>query len=213
MNSLIKRFCIAGAFSFASLSFAAQLPTAPIQENTTLVKAGNKYVTLLGSQVELDQVSPEFTVVDENFLPISLSSFKGKTVLISSVLSIDTPICSIQTKRFNDEAASLADDIVVLTLSTDLPFAHKRYCQAEEIDKVQVLSDAVNREFGLGYGLLIKDMGLLARAILIIDKEGVLRYKEVVPQVSSHPNYEQALLALKSITKSNTEEKTQENIN
>ena len=199
MNSLIKRFFIAGAFSFASMSFASQLTTAPVEENTTLVKAGNKYVTLLGQQVEVDQQSPDFSVVDQNFLPVSLSSFKGKTVLISSVLSIDTPICSIQTKRFNDEAASLAEDVVVLTLSTDLPFAHKRYCQAEEIDKVKVYSDAVNREFGLRYGLLIKDMGLLARAILIIDKNGILRYKEIVPQVSAHPNYEQALLALKSL--------------
>jgi len=168
-------------------------------ETTDLVKAGNKFVTLLGTQVEQGQLAPNFRVVDEKFSPVQLSDFKNKTVLISVVPSLDTGVCSLQTKRFNEEVAQLSDKLVALTISNDLPFAQKRFCQTEKIERLMVLSDSVWRDFGQNYGLLIKDMGLLTRAIFIIDKEGKIAYKELVENISNHPNYDAALAALQML--------------
>ncbi|MBU1308658.1 MAG: peroxiredoxin, partial [Gammaproteobacteria bacterium] len=105
-----------------------------------------------------------------------------------------------QTKRFNQEVATLTQDVVVLTISTDLPFAQKRYCQQEQVDKLTVLSDAVWRDFGSNYGLLIKDMGILARAVLIIDANGQLVYQQLVPELAQEPDYNAALEKLKTLT-------------
>jgi thiol peroxidase len=116
------------------------------------------------------------------------------------VPSLDTGVCSIQTKRFNDEVENLPKDVVMLTISNDLPFAQKRFCKTEKVDHIRVLSDSVWRDFGHNYGLLIKDMGLLTRAIIIIDTEGKLAYKELVANISQHPDYETALTKLKSIS-------------
>ena len=172
-----------------------------LTETTDLVKAGNKYVTLLGNQVNVGDKAPGFKVVDENFSPITLEKFENKTVLISVVPSLDTGVCSLQTKRFNEEVANLPNDIVMLTISNDLPFAQKRFCKVENIDKLQVLSDAVWRQFGHNYGLLIKDMGLLTRAIFVIDEQGTVAYKELVDNISKHPDYEMALATLKALSK------------
>jgi thiol peroxidase len=168
-----------------------------LQQTTNLVKANNKFITLLGTQVDVGQKAPNFKVVNESFVPLTLAEFSGKNLLISVVPSLDTGVCSLQTKRFNEEVASLPKDIVMLTISNDLPFAQKRFCEAENIDKIRVLSDSVWRDFGKNYGLLIKDMGLLTRAIFIIDSSGIIAYKEIVADISKHPNYE---LALSTIT-------------
>ena len=136
-------------------------------------------------------------------LPVNhttVASYSKKTLLISVVPSLDTGVCSIQTKRFNEEVANLPDDIVMLTISNDLPFAQKRFCKAENIDKVKVLSDAVWRDFGQKYGLLIKDMGLLTRAIFIIEPNGTIAYKELVENISNHPDYDMALSTLKALS-------------
>lgn len=172
-----------------------------LTETTDLVKAGNKYVTLLGNQLNVGDKAPNFKVVDENFSPITLEKFESKTVLISVVPSLDTGVCSLQTKRFNEEVANLPNDVVMLTISNDLPFAQKRFCKVENIDKLQVLSDAVWRQFGHNYGLLIKDMGLLTRAIFVIDEQGTVAYKELVDNISKHPDYEMALATLKALSK------------
>lgn len=171
-----------------------------LTETTDLVKAGTKYVTLLGTQVNVGEKAPNFKVVNENFSPIELTNYQEKTVLISVVPSLDTGVCSIQTKRFNEEVATMADDIVMLTISNDLPFAQKRFCKAENIDKVKVLSDAVWRDFGEKYGLLIKDMGLLTRAIFIVEPNGTIAYKELVGNISNHPDYDMALSTLKALS-------------
>ena len=168
-------------------------------ETTNLVKAGEKFVTLLGTQVNVGQQAPNFRVVDEQFSPVQLSDFKNKTVLISVVPSLDTGVCSVQTKRFNEEVAQLNTDLIALTISNDLPFAQKRFCQTEKIDHLKVLSDSVWRDFGSQYGLLIKDMGLLTRAIFIVDTNGKIAYKELVENISNHPNYESALTALRTL--------------
>jgi len=128
-----------------------------------------------------------------------LTDFKDQTILISVVPSLDTGVCSIQTKRFNEEAAKLPSNITLLTISNDLPFAQKRFCKVEGVDQIKVLSDSVWRNFGENYGLIIKDMGLLTRAIFIIDNKGKIQYKELVVNISQHPDYESALKAVKNI--------------
>ncbi|TWX56238.1 thiol peroxidase [Colwellia hornerae] len=186
-----------------------------LQQTTDLVKANNKFITLLGTQVDVGQKAPNFKVVNGSFLPITLAEFSGKNILISVVPSLDTGVCALQTKRFNEEMAKLPQDIVMLTISNDLPFAQKRFCEAESIDKMKVLSDSVWRNFGSTYGLLIKDMGLLTRAIFIIDSSGIIAYKEIVADISKHPNYELALSTIKALSPSEVIdlETTQENNN
>ena len=170
-----------------------------IANDKTQVLMGEKAVTLEGRLPKLSQMAPGFKVVDEHFTPVMLSDFKGKTILISAVPSLDTGVCALQTKRFNSEVSHFSDDVVILTISTDLPFAQKRFCKVENVDKIKVLSDSVWRDFGEKYGLLIEDYGLLARAIFIIDAEGKLQYQELVPNITEHPNYDAALAALKTI--------------
>jgi thiol peroxidase len=188
-------------FIFLLLAFVSSFSSAyDIQKDLPvrfdLVKAGDKPVALLGTQVDLNQAAPNFKVVDNKFSVKTLADFSGKPLLISVVSSLDTGICSIQTKRFNDEFDNLPQDIVMLTISTDLPFAQKRFCNSENIDKMQTLSDSVWRDFGMNYGVLIKDMGLLARAIFVVSPEGNITYKEIVNKLSAHPNYDAALAAI-----------------
>jgi len=186
--------------TFSNNSIAYSLSDEVESQTTGLVKVGGKSVILLGSQVSLGEKAPNFKVVDKNFAAVTLNDFSGKTVLISVVPSLDTGVCSLQTKRFNEEVINLPENIVMLTISNDLPFAQKRFCKAENIDKLQVLSDSVWRDFGKKYGLLIKDMGLLTRSIFIIDNTGKIAYKELVANVSNHPNYEMALTKIKALT-------------
>ncbi|MCR4536087.1 thiol peroxidase [Shewanella xiamenensis] len=170
-----------------------------IASNKTQVMMGEKTVTLEGKLPQLEQMAPRFKVVDDKFNPINLTDFKGKTILISAVPSLDTGVCALQTKRFNSEVSHFSDDVVMLTISTDLPFAQKRFCKVENVENIKVLSDSVWRDFGEKYGLLIEDYGLLARAIFIVDAEGKLKYQELVPNIALHPNYDAALEALKTI--------------
>ncbi len=181
--------------TFNSHAYTFAMNKLPATNN--LVKAGDKYVTLLGEQVKVGQQAPAFKVVDKSFAPVTLDDFSGQTLLISAVPSLDTGVCSMQTKRFNEEAEKLPENITVLVISNDLPFAQKRFCDAEKVDTVRVLSDSVWREFGANYGLLIKDMGLLTRAIFVIDEQGKIVYKEIVANISQHPDYDKALRKVK----------------
>tara|TARA_R110001592_G_scaffold14589_3_gene65006 strand:+ start:3460 stop:4140 length:681 start_codon:yes stop_codon:yes gene_type:complete len=198
--STLNKLLFALIFINFTLIFNAQaFNQDDLTQTQNLVKANNKYVTLLGTQVALGEQAPNFKVVDKNFLPVQLSDFEGQTVLISVVPSLDTGVCSIQTKRFNEEAAKLPSNITLLTISNDLPFAQKRFCKVENVDQIKVLSDSVWRNFGENYGLIIKDMGLLTRAVFIIDNQGKVKYKELVANISQHPDYESALNAVKNI--------------
>ncbi|PCH95164.1 MAG: lipid hydroperoxide peroxidase [Gammaproteobacteria bacterium] len=198
--STLNKFIFALLFTNIILTFNAQaFDQSKLTQTNNLVKANNKYVTLLGTQVAVNDQAPNFKVVDKNFSPVQLSDFKGQTILISVVPSLDTGVCSIQTKRFNDEAAKLPKNITLLTISNDLPFAQKRFCKVEGVDQIKVLSDSVWRNFGESYGLIIKNMGLLTRAIFIIDNHGKVKYKELVANISEHPDYESALTAVKNI--------------
>ena len=198
LSTLVSSSLINVIFTFNVMANTAQPYNVPETQN--LVKAGSKFVTLLGTQVEVGDQAPNFKVVNDSFAPVELSHFTNKTVLISVVPSLDTGVCSLQTKRFNDEVVNLPKDIVMLTISNDLPFAQKRFCKVEKVDNIKVLSDAVWRDFGNKYGLLIKDMGLLTRAIFIVDDQGKIAYKELVANISEHPDYEMALSTLKAIS-------------
>jgi len=152
-------------------------------------------VSLAGKLVGERETAPDFKVVDAAFKPVKLSDFKGRVVLISAVPSLDTGVCSLQTKRFNEEAAHLPANVVILTISEDLPFAQKRFCEAEKIDRIKVLSDSVWREFGSKYGIMINDMGLLARSVWIVGRDGRIAYRQIVAEITTHPDYDAALNA------------------
>ncbi|WP_430784768.1 thiol peroxidase [Virgibacillus flavescens] len=153
-------------------------------------------VTLIGSDIKVGASAPEFTVLDNDLNEKSLSDYEGKVKLISVVPSLDTGVCSEQTKRFNDEANEVAN-AHVLTLSMDLPFAQKRWSSANNVQSLDILSDHRNADFGEKYGVLIEELRLLARAIFVVDSSNNVTYVEYVKEVSNHPDYEKAIEAAK----------------
>lgn len=154
-------------------------------------------VTLLGQEVKVGDQAPSFTVLANDLSPVTLEDSKGTVRLISVVPSLDTGVCDQQTRRFNEEAANL-DGVTILTVSVDLPFAQKRWCGAAGIDRVQTVSDHRELSFGEAYGVAIKELRLLARAVFVVDKNDKVVYAEYVPEVTDHPNYEAALEAAKA---------------
>ena len=157
-------------------------------------------LTLVGESFEMGKAAPDATLLDNDLKPVRISDYKGKIVVISTVPSLDTPVCDMQTRRFNSEAVSLGDAVEVLTISTDLPFAQKRWCGAAGVDRVTTLSDHQNTEFGTAYGLLIKELRLLARSVLVLDREGVIQYCQLVKEISEEPDYDAVLDAVKKLT-------------
>ncbi len=156
-------------------------------------------LTLLGTEVKVGDKAPDFTVLGADLSPVKLSDFAGKVVVLSVFPSVDTPVCASQNRVFNKEAANLSDDIAILGLSNDLPFALGRFCGAEGIEKVQTVSDHKDVDFGSKYGFLIEELRLLARGTVVIDKEGVVKFVEYVPEVTDEPNYNAALEAAKAL--------------
>ena len=177
---------------------AAAVAVATAASATEVTMKGNP-VTLSGETVAVGEKAPDFTALDGKFQPVALADFKGRPVLISAVPSLDTPVCSLQTKRFNTELADLPAELVVMTISMDLPFAQQRFCGKEDIKGMVVVSDAARREFGRAYGVLIAERGLLARSVFLIDADGTLRYVQIVPEVSQEPDYDAALAAVREI--------------
>ena len=161
-------------------------------ERKNVATMGGNPITLVGEEIKVGQVAPDFTVLDNDLNQVKLSDAKGKNVIISVVPSIDTSVCAAQTRRFNEEAAKLKDT-VIYTISVDLPFALGRFCGAEGIDQVKTLSDHRDLDFALKYGFLIKEHRLLERGIVVVDKNGVVKYVEYVPEVTTHPDYQKAL--------------------
>ena len=168
-------------------------------ERTGLVTIGGKPATLLGNEVRVGDSAPDFTAVGNDMNPVKLSDFRGKVVIISSVHSLDTAVCNIETRRFNAEAAKLGPDVVVLTVSMDLPFAQKRWCGAAGIDKVITVSDHRDASFGTGYGVLLKDLRLLARAVFVVDRQGAIRYIQLVKDVGTEPDNAPVLQAVREL--------------
>jgi thioredoxin-dependent peroxiredoxin len=156
-------------------------------------------LTLVGQEIKVGMPAPDCELLDNDLNPVKLSSFRGQVVVLTSVPSLDTPVCDIETRRFNDEAASLGPEIKIVTISMDLPFAQKRWCGAAGVDKVMTLSDHRQAEFGQAYGVLIKELRLLARAVFIVDRTGLVQYVQLVQEVASEPNYEEVLQGLKKV--------------
>jgi thiol peroxidase len=167
------------------------------KERPNVVKMKGNPVTLLGNEVKVGDKAPDFTALAGLGAPVGLGDLKDKVKVFNVVVSVDTPVCDVQTKRFNKEAAGLGDDVEIVTLSMDLPFALKRYCAAEGIDKVKTLSDYQNASFGEAYGVLIKENRLLARSIFVVDKNDKVRHAEIVGEITQEPDYEAALKAVR----------------
>jgi thiol peroxidase len=164
------------------------------QKRTVTMKG--KPLNLIGNEVKAGQIAPDFEVIANDMSSVRLSSFKNKVCVLCSVPSLDTSVCDTETRRFNKEAENLGDDVAVLTISMDLPFAQKRWCGAAGIKNVQTLSDHRNASFGNAYGVLIKELRLLARAVFIVDKKGIVRYVQIVDELTNEPDYDAALEAV-----------------
>jgi len=170
-----------------------------MSERTDAITFKGNPMTLVGNEVTVGQEAPNFTAVGNDLSDVQLSSYKGKVVILSAIPSLDTPVCDIQTKRFNEDVGKLSGNVVLLTLSMDLPFAQKRWCAAAEAKNVVTLSDYKQRSFGSAFGLYIKELGLLARAVYVIDSSGVVKYAQLVKEVTEQPNYEAALDVAKAL--------------
>lgn len=164
-----------------------------MEKRTGLITFQGQPLTLVGPDIKVGDQAPDFEATANDLSPVKLSDYKGKVVVLAAVPSLDTAVCDMETRRFNTEAVHLSDDVVILTLSMDLPFAQKRWCGANGVERVITLSDHKEASFGKAYGVLIEELRLLARAVFIIDREGVVRYVELLKELADEPNYHQAL--------------------
>ena len=156
-------------------------------------------LALTGTQPKVGEPAPDFEALGNDLSAVKLSGFRGKVVVICSVPSLDTPVCDTEVRKFNERVTSLGDDVAVLAISMDLPFAQQRWCGAAGVENVQALSDHRSAEFGTRYGVLIEGLRLLARAVFVVDREGLIRYIEVVDELANEPDYEGALKAVKDL--------------
>jgi thiol peroxidase len=170
-----------------------------MSERTGIITFKGNPMTLVGQEIKVGDKAPDFTVVDNGLAVTSLATYNGKVKIISAVPSLDTPVCDSETRRFNQEAANLPGNVVVLTISQDLPFAQKRWCGAAGIDRVVTLSDYRSRSFGKNYGILIEELMLLTRAIFIVDANDTVRYIQIVPEVTSEPDYAAVIAAARAL--------------
>jgi thiol peroxidase len=170
-----------------------------MEERSGMITMRGNPLTLTGHPLKVGDPAPDFELINNDMKPVALSAYKGKVVVISSVPSLDTPVCDLETRRFNSEAAGLGDEVVILTVSMDLPFAQKRWCGAAGVDRVVTLSDHRSASFGLAYGVLIKELRLLARSVFVVDREGWIRYIQLVKEIASEPDYAAILAAVKSL--------------
>ncbi|MFA9391792.1 MAG: thiol peroxidase [Prolixibacteraceae bacterium] len=169
-----------------------------MSERTGLVTFAGNPVTLTGHAIQVGEKAPDFTGINQSLQEVTLSSFAGKTVVIAIYPSIDTGICQKQNRKFNELASGMSD-VVVLSVSQDLPFAQKRFCAAEGLSSIVTLSDHRDREFGNKYGYLIKELALLARGTVVIDKKGIVQFVEIVPEITTEPDYDATLKILDAI--------------
>lgn len=169
-----------------------------MEKRTGVVTFAGGSMTLLGKEVKPGESAPDFVAAKNDLSPFHLSDLKGKTVIISVVPSVDTGVCELQTIRFNEEASKL-EDVAIVTISCDLPFAMGRFCAAKGIDKAVTVSDYKDLDFGMKYGFVIEELRLLTRGIVVIDKDGVVRHVEYVPEITNHPNYDKALEVVKAL--------------
>ena len=167
-----------------------------MEEQKRTVTMKGKPLTLVGNTAKVGQPAPDFEVIANDMSSVKLSSFKGKVCVLCSVPSLDTSVCDTETRRFNEEAQRLGEDVVVLTISMDLPFAQKRWCGAAGVKNVQTLSDYRYASFGNAYGVLVKELRLLGRAVIVVDKKGIIRYVQIVDELTNEPDYDAVLEAV-----------------
>lgn len=165
----------------------------------TNITFGGKPVTIVGNEIKVGDKAPDFVAVNNDLSPFDSKKYNGKVRIISIVPSVDTGVCELQTKKFNEEATALGDDVVVITISNDLPFAQGRFCAAEGIDRALVVSDYKDLDFGKKYGFVIEDLRLLTRGVIVIDKDDKVTYVEYVPEVTNHPDYDKAIEEAKKV--------------
>ena len=170
-----------------------------MEERAGVITMKGNPMTLLGKELKVGEPAPDFEVLDNDLTPVRLSSFKGNVCVVSAVPSLDTPVCDMETRRFNEEAGNLGSDVRILTISMDLPFAQKRWCGAAGVDKVITLSDHRDASFGTTYGVLIKELRLLGRAVFVLDREGTIRYIQIVKEVTDEPDYDSVLKAVNEL--------------
>jgi thiol peroxidase len=168
-------------------------------ERTGLLALGGKDVVIVGPDIQVGQDAPDFTLLGQDWAPLSvLEATKGKVRILAAVPSLSTGVCDAETRRFNEEAASLDDDIVIVTISADLPYTLKNWCGAAGVERVMVLSDAHDVEFAEKYGCLIKERRILRRAVFVVDRKGKVVYADYMTALGDHPNYEEVLEAAKA---------------
>jgi thiol peroxidase len=164
-----------------------------------VTKMGDNLITLIGPELETGEQAPDFIVLDTDLMPKQLDDYTGKIKLISVVPSLDTKVCDLQTRKFNEMAVDFDENVVVLTISMDLPFAQKRWCGNAQINRVITLSDHRFASFGENYGVLIKELRLLNRSIFLLDENDTIRYIEIVEENHNHPDYDKAIAALQNM--------------
>ena len=169
-----------------------------MKESSVKVTFAGNPLTLLGNEIKVGDSAPDFNAIGAGLAPVKLSDFKGKTVIIAVYPSIDTSVCALQNRRFNDEVNNL-NEVVVLSISCDLPFAQSRFCAAEGLENIKTISDHKDLDFGEKYGFVIKELRLLTRGTVVIDKAGIVRYIEYVPEVTNEPDYDAALKIVKAL--------------
>lgn len=170
-----------------------------MSERKGIVTVFGNAMTLLGNAVAVGQKAPDFVALDNDLNPKTPADYAGQVLIIAAVPSLDTPVCDVETRRFNSEASKLGENVHILTISMDLPFAQKRWCAAAGIDRITTLSDHRDASFGINYGVLIKELRLLARSVFVVGKDGTVKYMEIVPEATNEPNYDAALAAAKAL--------------
>lgn len=168
------------------------------EERKGVVTFKGEPLTLEGPALKVGDRAPDFTLLAKGMAKVSLGDSEGKVRILSVVPSLDTPVCALQTRRFNQEAVNLGDDVVIYTISADLPFAQARFCGAEGTDKIITLSDHYDLSFGRAYGVAIKELRLLARSVFVVGKDGTLRHVQIVPEVTNEPDYGPVLEAARA---------------
>jgi thioredoxin-dependent peroxiredoxin len=154
---------------------------------------------LTGEQINVGDPAPDFKVVDADLKPVGLSSLKGKVAVLVAVPSLDTPVCDLESQKFNQKAGQLGNAVQMLVVSMDLPFAQKRWCGAHDIKNIQAVSDYQDRSFGKAYGVLIRELHLLTRTIFVLDRNGIVQYRQIVKEITEEPNYDEVLKAVQKL--------------
>lgn len=170
-----------------------------MSERTGVITFQGNPLTLVGPEIKVGDIAPDFTVAANDLSPATLADYAGKVLIIAAVPSLDTPVCDMETRRFNTEAAALGDDVKILTVSMDLPFAQARWCGAAGVEAVQTLSDHAGASFGEKWGTLIKELRLLTRAVFVVGKDGKVEYVEYLKEITEEPDYATALEAVRKV--------------